>query len=122
MVAEVVLSVMGNRSDRRFANLSNSRALEAVDPIRTRRADFHQGPEHSNKAPYRGRIYDCNRLRLTPTNGLALGPGSIYGVRWIGAETGLVNQLPDFALYGANQSDDRARSVHLPARASRHDL
>jgi hypothetical protein len=58
---------MGNRSDRRFANLSNSRALEAVEPIRTRRADFHQGPEHSNKAPYRGRIYDCNRLRLTPT-------------------------------------------------------
>ena len=78
MVAEVVLSVMGNRSDRRFANLSNSRALEAVEPIRTRRADFHQGPEHSNKAPYRGRIYDCNRLRLTPTNGLALGAGSIY--------------------------------------------
>ena|SRR5260221_7018742 len=78
MVAEVVLSVMGNRSDRRFANLSNSRALEAVEPIRTRRADFHQGPEHSNKAPYRGRIYDCNRLRFTPTNGLALGAGSIY--------------------------------------------
>ena len=64
MVAEVVLSVMGNRSDRRFANLSNPRALEAVAPIRTRRADFHQGPEHSNKAPRRGRIYDCNRLRL----------------------------------------------------------
>src|ERR1700693_4171998 len=78
MGAEVVLSVMGNRSDRRFANLSNSRALEAVEPIRTRRADFHQGPEHSNKAPDRGRIYDCNRLRFTPTNGLALGAGSIY--------------------------------------------
>src|SRR5258708_38344325 len=72
MVAEVVLSVMGNRSDRRFANLSNSRALEAVEPIRARRADFHQGPGHSNKAPYRGRIYDSNRLRLTPTKGLAL--------------------------------------------------
>jgi len=80
MVAEVVLSVMSNRSDRRFTNLSNSRALEAVEPIRTRRADFHQGPEHSNKAPYRGRIYDCNRLRPTPTNGFALGAGSI--VRW----------------------------------------
>ena len=30
MVAEVVLSVMGNRSDRRFPNLSCRWALEAV--------------------------------------------------------------------------------------------
>src|ERR1700731_5498015 len=35
---------MGNRSDRRFANLANPLALEAVVPIRTRRG-FHHGPE-----------------------------------------------------------------------------
>ena len=43
MVAEVVLSVMGNRSDRRFPNLSCRWALEAADVTRRRRADFHQG-------------------------------------------------------------------------------
>ena len=67
------IELMANRSDRRLINLSNWQALEAVAPIRTRRADFHQGPEHSNKAPRRGRIYDCNRLRLTLKNGLARG-------------------------------------------------
>src|ERR1700674_3827764 len=36
---------MGNRSDRRFANLANPLALEAVVPIRTRRVGFHHGPE-----------------------------------------------------------------------------
>ena len=30
---------MGNRSDRRLKNLANPLALEAVVPIRTRRAD-----------------------------------------------------------------------------------
>jgi len=45
MVAEVVLSVMGNRSDRRFPNLCCAWALEAVELTRRRRADFHQGPE-----------------------------------------------------------------------------
>jgi len=37
---------MANRSDRRLPNLMNSQALEAVTPIRTKRADFHHGPEH----------------------------------------------------------------------------
>ena len=49
MVAEVVLSVMGNRSDRRFPNLSCPWALEAVWLTRRRRADFHQGPERTMK-------------------------------------------------------------------------
>ena len=49
MVAEVVLSVMGNRSDRRFPNLSCPWALEAVWLTRRRRADFHQGPERKMK-------------------------------------------------------------------------
>jgi hypothetical protein len=49
MVAEVVLSVMGNRSDRRFPNLSCRWALEAVEMTRRRRAHFHQGPEHTIK-------------------------------------------------------------------------
>jgi hypothetical protein len=49
MVAEVVLSVMGNRSDRRFPNLSCPWALEAAEVTRRRRADFHQGPERTMK-------------------------------------------------------------------------
>jgi len=49
MVAEVVLSVMGNRSDRRFPNLSCPWALEAVWLTRRRRADFHQGQERTMK-------------------------------------------------------------------------
>ena len=47
MVAEVVLSVMGNRSDRRFPNLSCAWALEAVELTRRRRAHFHQGSERT---------------------------------------------------------------------------
>jgi hypothetical protein len=47
MVAEVVLSVMGNRSDRRFPNLSCAWALEAVEVTRRKRADFHQGQERT---------------------------------------------------------------------------
>src|ERR1017187_9866737 len=47
MVAEVVLSVMGNRSDRRFPNLSCAWALEAAEVTRRRRADFHQGQERT---------------------------------------------------------------------------
>ena len=50
MVAEVVLSVMGNRSDRRFPNLSCAWALEAVEVTRRKRADFHQGQERNRKA------------------------------------------------------------------------
>ena len=38
--------LMANRSDRRLPNLMNSQAFEAVTPIRTKRADFHHGPEH----------------------------------------------------------------------------
>src|ERR1039458_5142552 len=49
MVAEVVLSVMGNRSDRRFPNLSCAWALEPVWLTRRRRADFHQGQERKMK-------------------------------------------------------------------------
>jgi hypothetical protein len=66
MVAEVVWSVMGNRSDRRFPNLSCAWALEAVQLTRRKRADFHQGPEAQSQAPHRGRIYGCNRLHSYP--------------------------------------------------------
>ena len=51
MVAEVVLSVMGNRSDRRFPNLTCPWALEAAEVTRRKRADFHQGQERTMKLP-----------------------------------------------------------------------
>jgi hypothetical protein len=38
--------LMAIPSHRRLPNLMNSQALEAVTPIRTKRGDFHHGPEH----------------------------------------------------------------------------
>src|SRR5216684_1873640 len=46
---------MGNRSDRRLANLTNPLALEAVVPIRTRRADSimaRSKSQSSSQRPY----------------------------------------------------------------------
>jgi hypothetical protein len=103
MVAEVVLSVMGNRSDRRLANLSNWWALEAVEPIRTRRADFHQGPEHQTQLLIEAGYTTATGFAFTPTNGFALGAGSIYAssnsscsskeARTLGALRGKVAEL-----------------------------
>jgi hypothetical protein len=44
---------MGYRSDRRFANLLCTKALEAAQLIRPRRADFHQGQEHLRKLRFK---------------------------------------------------------------------
>jgi hypothetical protein len=70
--------VMGNRSDRRLANLSNRWALEAVGPIRASRADFHQGPERYNQLHTEAEYTTATGSPLTSTNDLALGAGSIY--------------------------------------------
>ena len=43
--------MMGNRSERRFPNLSCRWALEAAEMTKRRRADFHQGPERQMKLP-----------------------------------------------------------------------
>lgn len=71
--------MMGNRSDRRLANLSNSQALEAVAPIRTSRADFHQGPERHNQLHTEAGYTTATGSPFTSTDDLALGAGSIYG-------------------------------------------
>jgi hypothetical protein len=70
---------MGNRSDRRLENLANSQALEAVAPIRTSRADFHQGPERYNQLHTEAGYTTATGSPFTSTNDLALGAGSIYG-------------------------------------------
>jgi len=72
--------VMGNRSDRRLANLTNSKALEAVGPMRTSRADFHQGPERHNQLHTEAGYTTATGSPFTSTDDLALGAGSI--VRW----------------------------------------
>ena len=77
MAAEVVLSMMGNRSDRRFPNLSCAWALEAVEVTRRRRAHFHQGPERRSKLPTEAEYMAATGFTLTPANGFALGAGSI---------------------------------------------
>ena len=73
------LSVMGNRSDRRLANLTNRKALEAVGPIRTSRADFHQGPERQTQLHTEAGYTTATGFAFTSANDLALGAGSIYG-------------------------------------------
>ena len=77
MVAEVVLSVMGNRSDRRFPNLPCPWALEAAQLTRRRRADFHQGPERKMKLLKEAEYMAATGFTLIPANGFALGAGSI---------------------------------------------
>ena len=75
MVAEVVLSVMGNRSDRRFPNLSCPWALEAVELTRRRRADFHQGPERNMKLLKEAEYMAATGFTLHPTIAFRSGLG-----------------------------------------------
>ena len=77
MVAEVVLSMMGNRSDRRFPNLCCPLALEAVQLTRRRRADLHQGPERNSKLLTKAEYMAATGFTLIPANALSLGAGSI---------------------------------------------
>src|ERR1039457_6638874 len=75
MVAEVVLSVMGNRSDRRFPNLSCPWALEAVWLTRRRRADFHQGPERKMKLLKQAEYMAATGFTFHPTIAFRSGLG-----------------------------------------------
>src|SRR5208282_6287224 len=75
MVAEVVLSVMGNRSDRRFLNLSCARALEAVWLTRRRRADFHQGRERKIQLRKQAEHMAATGFTLHPTIAFRSGLG-----------------------------------------------
>ena len=67
MVAEVVLSVMGNRSDRRFPNLSCAWALEAAEVTRRKRAHFHQGPERTTKLHTEAEYMAATGFTIHPT-------------------------------------------------------
>jgi hypothetical protein len=71
--------VMGNRSDRRFPNLSCPLALEDAQLTRRRRADFHQGPERKMKLLKEAEYMAATGFTPTPANRFALGAGSIYG-------------------------------------------
>jgi hypothetical protein len=77
MVAEVLLSMMGNRSDRRFPNLCCPLALEAVWLTRRRRADLHRGPERSSKLLTEAEYMAATGFALIPANALPIGAGSI---------------------------------------------
>src|ERR1039458_123072 len=75
MVAGVVLSVMGNRSDRRFPNLSCPWALEAVWLTRRRHADFHQGPERKMKLLKQAEYMAATGFTFHPTIAFRSGMG-----------------------------------------------
>src|SRR5208282_4496205 len=81
MVAEVVLSVMGNRSDRRFPNLSCPWALEAVWLTRRRRAHFHQGQEHTIKLLKQAEYMAATGFTPRPANYFRSGLGPYMGNR-----------------------------------------
>jgi hypothetical protein len=67
MVAEVVLSVMGTRSDRRFLNLSSPWALAAAEVTRRKRVDFHQAPERQIKLPKEAEYMAATGFSSHPT-------------------------------------------------------
>lgn len=73
MVAEVVSSMTGDRSDRRFTNLICTKALEAAQLIRRKRAELHQGQERSQnlltKAEY------MTATACTSSRQMAIRPG-----------------------------------------------
>jgi hypothetical protein len=86
MVAEVVSSMTGDRSDRRFANLICTKALEAAQLIRRKRAELHQGQERSQnlltKAEY------MTATACTSSRQMAIRPGlGPYKVQKIGQTT-----------------------------------
>jgi hypothetical protein len=78
--------MMGNRSDRRFANLFCTRALEAVELIRPGRADFHQGQEHLHLLYFKAE-YMVQPITSIPTNDYSPGVGSIYGTKHRAGQT-----------------------------------
>jgi hypothetical protein len=77
VVAEVVSSVMGNRSGRRLPNLPNALALEAVLRIRRKRADLHHGPEDQTKHLTEAEYTSATGFPLKPSSDFTLGAGSI---------------------------------------------
>jgi hypothetical protein len=79
MVAEVVLSVMSNRSDRRFPNLSCPWALEAAEVTRRKRAHFHQGPERTTKLHTEAEYMAATGFTIHPTIVFRSGLGPYKG-------------------------------------------
>jgi len=73
------VSVMGNRSDRRPPNLANSGALEAVGPIRKRRADSIMA-RSTRKLLTEAEYTSATGVTLA-TNGLRPGLGPYTAVR-----------------------------------------
>jgi hypothetical protein len=72
------LSMMGNRSDRRFPNLSCPWALEAVWLTRRRRRGFPSVPGAQSQAPYTEAEYmAATGVDLIAASALPLRAGSI---------------------------------------------
>ena len=89
MVAEVVLSMMGNRSDRRFPNLICTKALEAVSADQAKARAFPSGPGALSMLPTKAGYMaatDYTHSRQTPFRS-GLGP---YMVQKIGQATAAV--------------------------------
>jgi hypothetical protein len=102
MVAEVVLSVMGNRSDRRFPNLSCPWALEAAEVTRRRRADFHQGPERTMKLLKQAEYMAATGFTFHPTIAFRSGLGPYKGQAFKGERVTQHKSLdirPNMTLY-----------------------
>jgi len=69
---------MANRSDRRLANLSPTRAREAARLIENEARGNPSRPGASSDARQAGRIYDCNRVPHRVDTALASDDGPIF--------------------------------------------
>jgi hypothetical protein len=73
------MTLMVNRSDRRFPTLSCPWALEAVEMTRRKRADFHQGPERKMRLHKEAEYMAATGFTLIPANAFRSGRGSYKG-------------------------------------------
>src|ERR1700704_1925851 len=80
------MTLMVNRSDRRFQTLSPTRAREAASLKENEARGNPSRPGASSDARQAGRIYDCNRVPhrvCTPTLARGRGPYMAGGAGWI---------------------------------------
>src|SRR6202022_513822 len=80
------MTLMGNRSDRRFQTLSPTRAREAARLIENEARGNPSRPGASSDARQAGRIYDCNRVPhrvCTSTLARGRGPYMVGGAKGI---------------------------------------
>jgi hypothetical protein len=107
----------GNRSDRRFPNLSCPWALEADELSSRRRANFHQGQEHKIKLPKEAECMVAIGPALNAANASRSGLGPYRGraLRRL-----VCTFIAAFARMRSIQASNDRQSVRLHSRRRSH--